>query len=51
MKYNADKDGVTARTTGTMMFGEKHNSNLRAVYEESDVLNDGVYDAMAQYGS
>lgn len=51
VKYNADKDGVTTRTTGTMMFDEMHNSNFRAVYEESDVLNDGVYDAMAQYGS
>jgi hypothetical protein len=50
--YNADEDGViTTRTTGTMMFGEKHNSNFRAVYEESDGLNDGVYDAMTQYGS
>jgi hypothetical protein len=51
VKYNADEDGVTTRTTGTMMFGEKHNSNFRAVYEESDGLNDGVYDAMTQYGS
>jgi hypothetical protein len=51
VKYNADEDGVRTRTTGTMMFGEKHNSNFRAVYEESDGLNDGVYDAMTQYGS
>ena len=50
VKYNADEDGVTTRTTRTMMFGEKHNSNFRAVYEESDGLNDGVYNAMAQYG-
>lgn len=49
VKYNADEDGVTTRTTG-MMFGEKHNSNFRAVYEESDGLNDGVYDSMTQYG-
>jgi len=51
VKYSADEDGVTTRTTGTMMFGEKHNSNFRALYEESDGLNDGVYDAMTQYGS
>ncbi len=38
VKYSADEDGVTTRTTGTMMFGEKHNSNFRAVYEESDGL-------------
>lgn len=50
VKYNADEDGV-ARRTGTMMFGEKHNSNFRAVYEESYGLNDGVYDSMTQYGS
>jgi hypothetical protein len=50
VKYNADNVGVT-RTTGTMMFGEKHNSSFRAVYEESEELNDGVYDTMTQYGS
>jgi hypothetical protein len=29
------------------MFGEKHNSNYRPVYDESAGLNNAVYDAMS----
>jgi hypothetical protein len=37
VKYNADNVGVT-RTTGTMMFGEKHNSSFRAVLKRARKL-------------
>ena len=36
---------------GTMMFGEKHNSNFRPVYEESAGLSDGVDTAVSQFGT
>ncbi|KAL7541178.1 hypothetical protein ACHAXR_011633 [Thalassiosira sp. AJA248-18] len=35
----------------TMMFGEKHNSNFRPVYEESVGLSDGVDSAISQFGA
>ena len=35
----------------TMMFGEKHNTNFRPVYDESTELADGVDTAISQFGS
>jgi len=43
IKFNADNR--------TMMFGEKHNSSFRPVFEESAGLADGVSCAISQFGS
>ena len=45
VKFSADdlqSVGTAAGNRGMMMFGEKHNSNFRPVYEESVGLADGV---------
>jgi hypothetical protein len=47
VKFNADDVGVSR----TMMFGEKHNSSFRPVYEESAGLADGVDCAISRCGS
>ena len=47
IKFNADNVGVSR----TMMFGEKHNSSFRLVFEESAGLADGVSCAISQFGS
>ncbi len=47
VKFDADDVHVPR----TMMFGEKHNSSFRPVYEESAGLADGVDCAISQYGS
>lgn len=54
VKFDVSEDGkatTSAKTVGgvgrTMMFGEKHNSNFRAVYEESAGLSEGVDDAIS----
>jgi hypothetical protein len=50
-KFNAEdlQDGTNqvGAVSRTMMFGEKHNSNFRPVYDESAGLNNAVYDAMS----
>ncbi|KAL3827432.1 hypothetical protein ACHAXA_003166 [Cyclostephanos tholiformis] len=47
VKFNADDIGFSR----TMMFGEKHNSSFRPVYEESAGLADGVDCAISQFDS
>ena len=51
-KFNAEdlQDGTNqvGAVSRTMMFGEKHNSNFRPVYDESAGLNNAVYDAMSK---
>jgi len=54
VKFSADdlqSAGTAAGNRGMMMFGEKHNSNFRPVYEESAGLADGVEDAVSRFGS
>jgi len=34
-----------------MMFGEKHNSNFRPVYEQSAGLNNAVDEAVSNFGA
>ncbi|KAL7464914.1 hypothetical protein ACHAXS_005253 [Conticribra weissflogii] len=42
---------VSMGVARTMMFGEQHNSNFRPVFEASEGLEDGVEDAVAQFGA
>ena len=53
VKFNAEElqGGQSASVGRTMMFGEKHNSAFRPVYEESAGLSDGVDSAAAQFGA
>jgi len=58
VKFSADnlekgqtkKNGIGS-VGRTMMFGEKHNSNFRPVYEESVGLTEGVDKAVSQFGA
>jgi len=58
VKFNADDlqksqtSGSSVRGVGrSMMFGEKHNSNFRPVYEESAGLSEGVDDVVSNFGN
>jgi len=56
VKFTADdlRNGTSCGGAGagkTMMFGEKHNSNFRPVYEESAGLEAGVDDAVSKFGN
>ncbi|KAK1738868.1 hypothetical protein QTG54_010186 [Skeletonema marinoi] len=45
---NISNSNVVGRT---MMFGEKHNSNFRPVYEQSTGLNNAVDEAVSNFGA
>eukprot|EP00985_Skeletonema_marinoi_P005193 scaffold2235_cov201-Skeletonema_marinoi.AAC.10 len=45
---NISNSNVVGRT---MMFGEKHNSNFRPVYEQSAGLNNAVDEAVSNFGA
>mmetsp|Transcript_17407 Transcript_17407/g.30632 ORF Transcript_17407/g.30632 Transcript_17407/m.30632 type:complete len:721 (-) Transcript_17407:238-2400(-) len=49
VKFNADD--LQKKGQQPMMFGGKHNSNFRPVYEESAGLSDGVDDAVSKFGA
>ena len=54
VKFNADEMQDGQKSVGiarTMMFGQKHNTNFRPVYEESAGLSNGVDNAISQFGS
>ncbi|KAL7428495.1 hypothetical protein ACHAXH_006278 [Discostella pseudostelligera] len=54
VKFNADELQDGQKSVGiarTMMFGQKHNTNFRPVYEESAGLLDGVDNAVSHFGS
>jgi len=52
VKFNSD-DMQQPQTSSSapMMFGGKHNSNFRPVYEESNGLEEGVDSAVSQFGA
>lgn len=47
IKYDGEEKTVMHKTR---MFGEKHNSNFRPVYEDSAGLEKGVDEAISQFG-
>lgn len=50
VKFDAeDLRGERSGVSRTMMFGEKHNSNFRPVYEESAGLSESVDNAVSQF--
>lgn len=54
LKFNADEMQDGQNSVGiarTMMFGQKHNTNFRPVYEESVGLLNGVDNAVSRFGS
>ena len=52
VKFNTDglQQGQSS-SAAPMMFGGKHNTNFRAVYEESAGLSNGVDQAVSQFGN
>jgi len=48
VKFNGDD---LKKQQQPLMFGGKHNSNFRPVYEESEGLSDGVESAVSQFGA
>ena len=53
-KFSAEdlEGGNNSNVVGrTMMFGEKHNSNFRPVYEQSAGLNNAVDEAVSNFGA
>jgi hypothetical protein len=49
VKFNADDVNKHTQVQRTMMFGEKHNSNFRPVYEDSEDLENCVEEAISQF--
>ncbi|KAL3793514.1 hypothetical protein HJC23_007254 [Cyclotella cryptica] len=49
VKFNADDVNQLNQVQRTMMFGEKHNSNFRPVYEDSADLENCVEEAISQF--
>jgi hypothetical protein len=48
IKFNGDEQ-QQGQVQRTLMFGEKHNSNFRPVYDDSEGLEKGVDEAISQF--
>jgi len=51
VKFNSDDMQQPTNSSAPLMFGGKHNSNFRPVYEESKGLEEGVDSAVSQFGA